>query len=112
MCLHVPFIMKSTEVKTRSRVGGRMRRATGWWAGFGFGCCSWSLAGSRGVWRGLAALLGGMRGAVRALRCVFWCLRGARGTLVDHAVVGRCVFACWLFRALALQRSVFGEGRS
>ena len=53
-----------------------------------------------------------MREAIHALRCIFWCLRGTQSTRIDHAVVSRCVFAYWLFRALALQRSVFSENRS
>ena len=31
---------------------------------------------------------------------------------VDHAAVSRSVFAYWLFRALALEQSVFRENRS
>ncbi|CAI8010938.1 hypothetical protein GBAR_LOCUS7131, partial [Geodia barretti] len=53
-----------------------------------------------------------MREAIHALRCIFWCLRGTQSTRIDHAIVSRCVFAYWLFRALALQRSVFSENHT
>ena len=91
-----------------ARVSKRMCRTTNWWAGFSFSCYSWSLASSRRVWRGLTTLLDSMREAIHALRCIFWCLRGTQSTLIDQTVVSRpihCVFAYWLFRALALQRS-------
>ena len=108
---------RSTEVQTlgalwRARVSKRMRRTTNWWAGFSFSCYSWSLASSRRVWRGLTTLLDSMREAIHALRCIFWCLRGTQSTRIDQTVVShpvRCVFAYWLFRALALQRSSFRE---
>ncbi|CAI7993837.1 hypothetical protein GBAR_LOCUS1339 [Geodia barretti] len=56
-----------------------------------------------------------MREAIHALRCIFWCLRSTQSTRIDQTVVSRpvrCVFAYWLFRALALQRSSFRENRS
>ena len=55
-----------------------------------------------------------MREAIHALHCIFWCLRGTQSTRIDQTVVShpvRCVFAYWLFRALALQRSIFRENR-
>ncbi|CAI8027315.1 hypothetical protein GBAR_LOCUS15627 [Geodia barretti] len=56
-----------------------------------------------------------MREAIHALRCIFWCPRRTQSTRIDPTVVSRpvrCVFAYWLFRALALQPSSFRENRT
>ena len=48
----------------------------------------------------------GADGALHALRCICWCLRGTQSARIDQTVVShhvRCVFAYCLFRA-PLQR--------
>ena len=74
---NIAIQMKSTVVQTLgalwcARVTKRMRSATKWWAGFSFGCYSWSLASSRRVWRGLTTVLDSTR---ESIRCDFLCLQ-------------------------------------